>query len=672
MRQNQRNDRVGDTLSPALKPQGKGLRADDLAVQLSAASAAKSSKSTPIADLVATCKTEGADFGQAMTCKQKLWFSFFFDGTGNNLEADEGTLKHSNVAKLYRVHLEDNTTTGIYRVYIPGVGTYFKEVGDPGGTALGLGAGAFGEERLDWALKKFDTLISPHVCRAANPTNDIVEVNLSAFGFSRGAALARAFIDMFLEQRCARLHADGVLRLKAGSYPVRIRFMGLFDTVASVGTPMSTNNTSFIGAASSSVSFCIFHRLNDRGLADVNPVRLAFSEDARPGADPAVGRADGHNSWGKRMRVSPLVEEVRHFIAAHEMRNSFPVDSVAVLEGGKITRTAHFLETVYPGVHSDVGGSYRPGEGGRAFGPSEKLGLIPLAHMFEYALAKGVPLLPRSAWRVGQKRDFDIEPLVQECYNHYLKVLGTKSSLAALLNASMEIYFAWRFRAIRRKADGDNTESNRIQQSRDKFESDRALQTLEVAKLEKESKEATRKCNELRLRRINLVEKKNKFAATDWDSIKKIDGALIDAELLQEQAQDLYLRAKAKLDTIPGMNEFNAMLTMYDKQLLSDVEAIRKSMLDTKKPMFGVEPSGMNLRPHYRALVTAYENEFVHKRGLTDPKIIAFFDNYVHDSLSGFAKDATLPSDPRVVYVGGDSKLQYASTTQPERDSATA
>jgi hypothetical protein len=478
---------------------------------------------------------------------------------------------------------------------------------------------------------------------------------------------------MFLEQRCSRPNANNSgLRLNAGSYPVRIRFMGLFDTVASVGTPMSTNNISFIGAASSSVSFCIFHRLNDRGLVNVNPVRLAFAEDARPGADPAVGRADGHNSWGKRMRISPLVEEVRHFIAAHEMRNSFPVDSVAVLEGGKITRPAHFLETVYPGVHSDVGGSYRPGEGGRAFGPSEKLGLIPLAHMFEYALAKGVPLLPRSAWRVGQKRDFDIQPSVQECYNHYLKVLGTRSSLGAVLNASMEIYFAWRFRAIRRKADGDNSESNRIQQSRDTFESDRALQTREVAKLEKESKEATRKRNELRVRRINLVEKENVAVTTDWNAVKKLDGALIDAELLQEQAQDSYLRAKAKLDTIPGMNEFSAMLTMYDKQLLSDVVAIRTSMLDTKKPMFGAEPNRKNLRPHYRALVTAYENEFVHKRGLTDPKIIAFFDNYVHDSLSGFAKDATLPSDPRVVYVGGDSKLQYASTTQPERDSATA
>ncbi len=34
-------------------------------------------------------------------CAQTVWLSFFFDGTGNNLDADVGTQKHSNVAKLY-------------------------------------------------------------------------------------------------------------------------------------------------------------------------------------------------------------------------------------------------------------------------------------------------------------------------------------------------------------------------------------------------------------------------------------------------------------------------------------------------------------------------------------------------------------------------------------------
>jgi hypothetical protein len=32
----------------------------------------------------------------------------------------------------------------------------------------------------------------------------------------------------------------------------------------------------------------------------------------------------------------------------------------------------------------------------------------------------------------------------------------------------------------------------------------------------------------------------------------------------------------------------------------------------------------------------------------------------VHDSLAGFNTDETWPSDPRIVYVGGDNKLRYA------------
>jgi hypothetical protein len=66
------------------------------------------------------------------------------------------------------------------------------------------------------------------------------------------------------------------------------------------------------------------------------------------------------------------------------------------------------------------------------------------------------------------------------------------------------------------------------------------------------------------------------------------------------------------------------------------------------------------LRPHYKALLEAYEAEFKHNKGLRDEKIIAFFDEYVHDSLASFAKDATLPSDPRVIFIGGNKRLEYA------------
>jgi hypothetical protein len=109
------------------------------------------------------------------------------------------------------------------------------------------------------------------------------------------------------------------------------------------------------------------------------------------------------------------------------------------------------------------------------------------------------------------------------------------------------------------------------------------------------------------------------------------------------------------------MGEMNAMIAMYDTQLMLDAKAIRA--LYMPRGTDGKLASARkreNLRPHYRAMMEAYENEFIHGKGLKDQIIIDFFDRYVHDSLSGFANDATLPSDPRVVYWGGDQKYEYA------------
>lgn len=54
--------------------------------------------------------------------------------------------------------------------------------------------------------------------------------------------------------------------------------------------------------------------------------------------------------------------------------------------------------------------------------------------------------------------------------------------------------------------------------------------------------------------------------------------------------------------------------------------------------------------------------------GLKDERIFSFFEFYVHESLADFYKDSTLPSDPRVVYFGGDEKYKYAIHS-PKNDS---
>jgi hypothetical protein len=351
-----------------------------------------------------------------------------------------------------------------------------------------------------------------------------------------------------------------------------------------------------------------------------------------------------------------MVEEVQHFIAAHEIRNSFPVDSISCLRKNRASKPEHFYETVYPGVHSDVGGSYAPGEGGRAISPSENLGVIPLMHMYNYALGKGVPLRPLSAWSDLHKADFAMHPDLLETYNHYIKALGASTSLGELMNKNMSLYYAWRFRAIRIKLSGNKSESERVSKWNAKFKKDEALLNKEVDELRQKKESAVRELDLLlQLRSIRTLNMSNIQSAPP-PTVKDIDQARKKIEI----AQDGFLRAKARLDALPKMADLQKMLDFYDAQLMDDVKSIMGPLRERYPGLPAPDVLKRDLRPHYKALVKAYEDEFVHNRGMTDERLIRFFDNYVHDSLAGFAIDATLPSDPRVVYLGGDEKYEYA------------
>lgn len=658
MTKNQQNDTVGDNKSPSLKPQSAALRQGaDQAMAMQAEPSPKVTVKSPSASLAAGAR-QAAAAPPPQSCQQQLWLSFFFDGTGNNLDADVGTLKHSNVAKLFRVHKGNDTVNGIYRIYVPGVGTYFSDVGDDGGSALGLGTGRMGDARLDWALKQFDAKLAPHLARANSPGNSIVDISISLFGFSRGAALARAFANLLLSERCAR-HAKKGWCVKTGMHRLRIRFMGLFDTVASVGLPMSTNTVSKT-AAIFGVKQIINSRLHDPDYDDSKPQNLAFADGGQPGADPAPGVYDGHQDWGGKMAIPHMVEEVRHFIAAHEIRNSFPVDSVSVLADGKVDKPAQFHESVFPGVHSDIGGSYRPGEGARSVDPEEKLGLIPLHTMYQYALDKGVPLQPRTSWEDFNQGDFAVGKLLLERYNYYQTKVRGINNLGPLVNAHMSLYFAWRFRSIHRKQQGNRDEATQIQRANQEFQADAARLDKEIAPLDKSNDAALMSLAAARQRRMDYIQ--SNYGNPNLTDLPKYEAEVKTAQINQRKTQDALLRAQAKRDALPDMSQLTSMVDLYDAQLIADAKAIRE--VYAARGLFGQAPNSAKrgeLRPHYKAMMDAYENEFIHNKGLKDETIIAFFDNYVHDSLAGFAKDATLPSDPRAIYLGGDEKYKYAS-----------
>jgi Uncharacterized alpha/beta hydrolase domain (DUF2235) len=118
------------------QPQGNLQSGADAASKLVSGTiaAARVSPDKPaVEDKVFAARSAGEPPPQG-SCQQTLTLTYFFDGTGNNLDADKGTKEHSNVARLYRVHLDDDEAQGVYRFYIPGIGTYFKDIGDAGGT----------------------------------------------------------------------------------------------------------------------------------------------------------------------------------------------------------------------------------------------------------------------------------------------------------------------------------------------------------------------------------------------------------------------------------------------------------------------------------------------------------------------------------------------------------
>jgi len=443
---------------------------------------------------VITC-TESTD--DAMSCQRTLYLGFFFDGTRNNRKYDTPEKKHGNIARLFDVFEEqrkkDEGRQYRFRTYAAGVGTEFwKEVGDAGvglHAAAGAAAGWGGEARINWALlqlqnnlhryakgerltrededrelvrqmsadislshmqnafpsdknppspksaadvklrlgltkeEKFGAIANSHwfvpdvdarrrvLARRRAELLDklkpvltgkfprLARICISVFGFSRGAAEARVFVN-WLRDLCD--NATGPMRICG--VPATVDFLGLFDTVASVGAA--------------------------QGLGD--------------------GLFDGHGGWAQpidlRIPGPQIVTRCLHLVSGHEVRGSFPLDMAS---------GANVEEVVYPGVHSDVGGGYLPGEQGRgcddagAPADSAKLSQIPLCHMYRAALAAGVPLMNLATAPAPLRAAFQVDPALAARFNGYLSALRDGLSLEGestrdLVHRHYRAYLGWR------------------------------------------------------------------------------------------------------------------------------------------------------------------------------------------------------------------------------------
>jgi len=115
--------------------------------------------------------------GTGTSCQKTLQITLFFDGTNNNDDVENDVWRDSrvhtytNVARLFNAARVDEDN-GIFRFYIPGVGTPFKQIGENTYTTLGkslaMGFGA----RCVWGCTRVLNAVYSSI--ASNSGNELI------------------------------------------------------------------------------------------------------------------------------------------------------------------------------------------------------------------------------------------------------------------------------------------------------------------------------------------------------------------------------------------------------------------------------------------------------------------------------------------------------------------
>lgn len=244
-----------------------------------------------------------------------LRVGIFFDGTANNtfnsqlgqalkaqgVRVDEGSSYEgiaTNIARLHQCYPVqpsfDTTGKAVTSLYVSGIGTttgkadtrFPAQTYGRGSTGV-LGKAQEAQAQLNQCLTTFVQALAPHT---------LSRLQLDVFGFSRGAAAARHFINQINATDFAEHFA------LADDFTCEVCFVGLFDTVAAMG-----------------------------GLADLGDI----GDDINPGLNLYLGPECAH--------------QVVQLCARDEQRRNFALSRIA---------PQWPLDIALPGVHADVGGGY--------------------------------------------------------------------------------------------------------------------------------------------------------------------------------------------------------------------------------------------------------------------------------------------------------------------------
>ena len=350
--------------------------------------------------------------------KPELVIGVFFDGTGNNMLAQPPE-QQTNVAKLYDMY-PLATTAQVYRrhLYVEGVGT--KAVSDGNGnfkeddSALGLATGLGGYGAGPRLLQARDELHD--ILKAYQRIHGLPEqVTFDVFGFSRGAVLARHFANQVqaglpdLLQPLTRERSPiwpSLRSAKAANpaedmspaeslYPrlaaqVRVRFLGLFDSVGSFGTPGDADEgfvNPYLGSATADHVYQVTARDEIREnfpLTRIFPGSGSWVEEESFGVHSDIG--GGYDNTPEHILIAGARDQYRSPYPfdyydwqremkkrAVDMSQKFGIDCQVEFHTGMPPATADFFEVRRT---------------------SNQLALVALKMVYDQALLRGVPLRP--------------------------------------------------------------------------------------------------------------------------------------------------------------------------------------------------------------------------------------------------------------------------------------
>ena len=257
-------------------------------------------------------------------------FTFFWD-EGEKVDGSAAN-EITNVEKLKEMYLDDKFINDKYirKMYFTGAGTDNEEdntkpADESGIWGAGLAILSYGlETKMDFAIQKladnFGQIVKDAKAKVGHDFDGLLKLEFDVFGFSRGAASGRDFINHVLDGPEGELATkitevcdeEGIVFSLGFDWLEKknceVTFAGLLDTVASVvdlsSFDISAHNT------------------------DNDDVRL----------------------WLDPERVSRVVHLTAH--PESEYRYNFCLNLI------NDPNTPHFHEYVLPGAHSDIGGGY--------------------------------------------------------------------------------------------------------------------------------------------------------------------------------------------------------------------------------------------------------------------------------------------------------------------------